>query len=534
MLPGANSLYGSAVTSRSKPGAEGRDREREASRIILRGGGSAAAGFAVRLGARLIFLVVAGRLFGPVLFGAFALAVALVELAVTVGGLGTKRTLFQFLDGRGASGRLAAHVVIDAALLVTVTSALIAAAIVATALLLPDAWLSRNTATAMIVLAPMIAGQALLDLLSAATRWRHRIRYEVVGRSIVEPYAGLVGTAAAFYLGFAEEGLLIGYWLGTLAALFYLLVGARRCLGGFALRHYRARLSAMAAMLRGTIANTANDFLSALYARFDLYLVGLLLGEAAAGIYGMARQVRTPIRQVRQSFDGLLTPIVAKTLAATGAADTGRALASAARLILAIQLPLLIVLIAIGEPLLDLIGPGFALGYWALILLAAAESIQGAFGIGDLIFVYRRPRLGLWITAASIAVGLVSGILFIGLWEISGAALAVLLSFAARALHRRYALSTRFGVRVPIGHSAGPLAAAAIGVGAAFVVAPWAGPSPILLYAGPAIAGLGCYALALIAWMRLAGGSLAMEGFVADHPDEEDIAAGAVSGLAVR
>ncbi len=423
---------------------------------------------------------------------------------------------------------------IDAALLVTLTSALIAASIVATILLLPDAWLSRNTSTAMIVLAPKIAGQALLDLLSAATRWRHRIRYEVVGRSLVEPYAGLAGTAAAFYLGFAEAGLLIGYWFGTLAALTYLLVGARRCLGGFALRRYRARLSALAAMLRGTITNTANDFLSALYARFDLYLVGLVLGEGPAGIYGMARQVRTPIRQVRQSIDGLLTPIVAKTLAATGAAETGRALASAARLILAVQLPLLIVLIALGEPLLDLIGPGFALGYWALILLAAAESIQGALGLGDLIFVYRRPRLGLWITAASIAVGLVSGMVFIAWWGISGAGLAVLLSFAARALHRRYALSARFGVRVPIGHSAGPLAAAAVGAAAALLAAGWTGPSPILVYAGPIVAGLGCYALALLAWMRWMGGSLAMEGFVAEHPDEEDIAAGGVSGLAVR
>ena len=40
---------------------------------------------------------------------------------------------------------------------------------------------------------------------------------------------------------------------------------------------------------------------------------------------------------------------------------------------------MLIGLVAIGEPLLRWIGPEFAAGYWALLLLAAAEGIQGAY-----------------------------------------------------------------------------------------------------------------------------------------------------------
>ena len=43
-------------------------------------------------------------------------------------------------------------------------------------------------------------------------------------------------------------------------------------------------------------------------------------------------------------------------------------------------------------PLLAWFGPEFAAGYWALLLLAAAEMIQGAFGVSDLIILYRRPR----------------------------------------------------------------------------------------------------------------------------------------------
>jgi O-antigen/teichoic acid export membrane protein len=488
---------------------------REASRLILRGSGSTAAGFAIRLGARLLFLVAAGQLFGASLFGAFSLAVALVELGVTIAGLGTKRTLFKYLDEHDPEGRPSAHVVLDAALLIVLAGGLIAAAAMAAALLLPRSILPAGTATAMFVLAPMIAGQALIDLFSATTRWRHLIRYEVVGRSLIEPYAGLTGTLAAWLLGFRSEGLLVGYWVGTLSALLFVLFGARRALGGFRLRAWRASPRRLAEMLHGARANTLNDFLNALYGLLDLFLVGIFLGERSAGIYGMARQVRTPIRQVRQAFDGMLTPVVSRTLTATGPESTGRALASAARLILAIQLPILILLAALGIPLLSAIGPEFALGYSAMLLLAAAETIQAAFSTGDLLFVFRRPRLGLLITATSIAVGIAAGALFIPWWGVTGAGLSVLVSIAIRALHRRYALKAEFGVTIPLAYSAGPLGAAMFGTLAALLALRVPAASETLIHVGAAAAGLGAYALALIAWTKATGSSLALEGFVA-------------------
>lgn len=497
--------------------ARGAEADADASGIIMRGTGSLALGFLVRLGARLLFVLIAGRLFGAALFGAFILAVAIVELAVTIGNVGTKKMLFQFLDERGE--RPPGHVVLDAALLVTLVSLALAAAIAAAALLLPRQALSANTASAMALLAPAVAGQALLDLFSAATRWRHLIRYEMIGRSIVEPYAGVAGTVAAWLLGFTAEGLLIGYWAGTLTALLYVALGARRAIGGFGIASWRTGRSRLAAMLRGTWANTASDFLSGFYARMDLYLVGLLLGEGAAGIYGMARQVRTPIRQVRQSFDGLLTPIVARTLSAAGTVGTGAALASAARLILVIQLPLLILLGALGAPFLAWIGPTFAAGYWALLCLAAAEAIQGAFGLGEFIFVYRRPRLGLWVTATSIAVGVVAGLVLIPIWGVTGAGISVLLSFALRALHRRRLLAKQFGVRPPATHSAGPVAAALAGAAISLLVVEAAAPS-LMLYIAAGICGLAVYGGLVLLWMKLSGERIRIAGFVADSgPD---------------
>src|SRR6188508_3102949 len=130
----------------------------DAHRLILRGSGSAALGFAIRLGARLLFLWLAARLFGVTLFGAYSVAVAVIEVGVIVGGLGTKRTLFKLLDERGE--RLPVHIVLDAAAAVLVASLAVAALVMGVAAALPRAGDAGETETALLLIAPMIAGQA--------------------------------------------------------------------------------------------------------------------------------------------------------------------------------------------------------------------------------------------------------------------------------------------------------------------------------------------------------------------------------------
>ena len=299
------------------------------------------------------------------------------------------------------------------------------------------------------------------------------MRHQVWARSIIEPYAGVAASWFAWAAGYQATGLIIGYWAGTIAAVVYSLVGARRCLGPFSLGTYHLAPARFIHIVRETALPTLSDFTNALAGRLDLYLVGLFLGESPAGIYGMARQIRTPIRQVRQSFDSLLTPIVSKTLTLAGPIQTGQATASAARLILAIQLPVLVALFILGEPLLHWIGPEFAAGYWAMLMLGAAEGIQGAYGVSDLIFLYRRPYLILWITAIGAAVNFAVAWPLIARYSLTGAAFAALLGTAAAALARRALLRSSFGIAVPLRHGAAPLFAAATSLAAALILICW-------------------------------------------------------------
>ena len=306
-----------------------------AGKVIMKGARATASGFVVRFGARIAFLFIAARLFGVELFGAYTLAVAAVEVAVTIGGLGSKRILFKRLEEE-VPGRRAAHVVLDATVMVGVLSLAIGAGFMLFGVLAPAGLVTRDVAHALAMLAPMIAGQVLLDLFCAATRWTHAIRYEVTARSIIEPYGALIAALAAWWIGWRHDGLLLAYWAGTAGALIYAMIGLRRTLGRFDLGAYRFPVGRLGELLKLSSAATLNDLLNGLFARIDLYLVGIFMGTAGAGIYGMARQIRTPVRQVRQSFDGLLNPIIARTLAVKGPAETGIATASAARFILAL------------------------------------------------------------------------------------------------------------------------------------------------------------------------------------------------------
>jgi O-antigen/teichoic acid export membrane protein len=423
-----------------------------------------------------------------------------------------KRYLFKLLEEHGE--RAQGHVLLDGVLLVTTFSLALGGLIALVALTAPAEILAPQTATALAWIAPMVAGQALLDLFLAATRWTHRMRYEVIARSLVEPYVAAAAAVAAWLAGFEIAGLVIGYTVGTLAALGYAALGTWLSFGGLGLRSYRPRPAALLATLRATALPTTTDAVAAFFHRADLYLVGVFLGEAPAGIYAMARQLRTPIRQARQAFDSLLTPIVAKTLSADGPASTAAAIASATRMILAIQLGLLLALLALGKPMLHWFGPEFVPAYAALLMLAAAETIQGAFSVSDLLLLYLRARLALAVTIAMIAVHLLTAVPLIEAYGIDGAALSVLIAICSGALLRRFLLRSRFGLTTPLLHSGGPLlAAAAAAVGAVAAHRLIAIDAPPSYHLGALAAVLLAYATALAVWQRVTGESLRLTGF---------------------
>jgi len=275
---------------------------------------------------------------------------------------------------------------------------------------------------------------------------------------------------------------------------------------------------ALIARARSLIPASGSDLLTSLAQRIDLYLVGFLLGDAPAGVYGVLRQLRTPILQVRQAFDGILTPLTARTMKTDGDVTTGEATAAATRVILTIQLGLVLLMAAAGDALLDLFGAHYATGYAALLAMVLAETINGAFGVSELILYYRRPALALKVNLILIAIATAGIPLLTPKYGILGAPMAMLLAAVVAALLRRYWL-VGLGVRRHPLHAAVP----ALAGGAAVVFGAYGGwimrmsvlqaaPASVASAISPLMA-LMIYVLLILGWRKLRPGVLSLSRY---------------------
>ena len=484
-------------------------------RVIARGVGSNVLSFVIRFAAKISLLYIGANLFGKATYGVYTVAVATVELAVPIASLGLKRMLFPWLE-EDAQRRGATHVLLDALLLAACAGILIALFVMALSWSLPQDLVSDQLRLALIVLAPAVLCQIVGDISLAATRWTHKMRYDVTGRGLIEPYIAAAATFAAWYAGLQQVGMLVGYWAGSLAIAGYSLWSARHCLGSLNLRRWRPSPAALAIRARTLLPAGGSDLVTSLAQRIDLFLVGLLLGDASAGIYGVVRQLRTPILQIRQAFDGILTPLTARTMRADGDTATGAALGAAARVILTGQLAAVLLMVAAGEALLGLFGQQYTVGYWTLIAMVLTETVNGAFGVSELIIYYRRPHLALAVNLVLIGIGAVLVPVLAPLLGTLGAALAMLSAALIATVLRRHWLAG-LGVRNTGLHAAVPLAAAVIGGLIGVVVyealaASLAAPALIDKIAPPVLA-IGSYGALIWLWTRLRPGELSLARF---------------------
>ena len=489
-------------------------------KVIVRGAGLAALSFPLKFAARATLLFIGAKLYGPAIFGAFALAVATLELAHPLASLGLKRMVFPWLED-DAARRGPAHVLLDALLLSAASGALVAAAIVALAALAPAGLISEQLRLSLMLLAPALLGQIAADISLSVTRWTHRMRYEVIARGLVEPYVATGVALAAWLLGYRSVGLLVGYWAGTLVLVGFALLGARRCLGGLALRRWRPSLPMLRERLGRLRPATGSDIAASLADRLDFYLVGLILGDAPAGIYGVVRELRVSIQQVRQAFDSMLIPVVARTMRTEGDIATGEAIGAATRLILSVQLIVVLFLVAAGAPLLALFGPHYAAAYPVLMVQITAQMINSGLSLSELILYFRRPGLALAKNILTIAV---SGLLIPVLTPILGllgASLATLASAIVGSVVRRHWLR-KMGVQYDMLHIAPPVAAALMGGAAGWLLhgllldalPDW---TWLVALASAAIA-IGSYGVAIRWWLRVRPGALSLMRFkVAPH-----------------
>jgi hypothetical protein len=169
-------------------------------------------GFLLRLIARLPFLFIAGRMYGPEALGRFAYAVLVVEFVAQLATLGLKRGLAEQLS---KTDKPHVCVVWDALLL-----ALLASVVgMALLFLFPQAMFPNSEIFGLEWLLPVaVLALAWSEVMLAALAYRHDVGATVRARAIVEPW---VLSLAALGMAFVSkrDGLIFAYALSMIAAL---------------------------------------------------------------------------------------------------------------------------------------------------------------------------------------------------------------------------------------------------------------------------------------------------------------------------
>ncbi len=430
-------------------------------------------GFIMRLAARLPFLFIAGRAYGPDIVGRYAIAVLVIEFAALVATLGLKRGLAQAL---ATTDRPHTHVVYDAVVVAMLGSAIAAGLLIA----FPQALFPNSAVEGLERLLPLaVFATAASDVMLSALAYRHNIGASVTARAVVEPWTISIAAWGFSYVS-ARDGLLFAYLLSMTAAL---AASAVPFLKEYGLPHgWRPRPADISALARRNAPLAGADTIEWATRNVDRFILALLFSPAVVGVYYMAQQVASVPQKLKTSFDPILGPVVTRALAEGDRKAVAKQVCQVGFWVTSAQAALAVMFAIPAEGVMGLIGKQFVVGAGALSILLVAEVLAstGAVCETGLVYMARHRNLMISICVLLLQIALSFAFIFIARsqgWPVAtqaaGAALALAVSLTIGSVAKAWMLRRLTGAGVV---SIRPSFFAAIGVaslvGAAFMSLP--------------------------------------------------------------
>ena len=362
---------------------------------LAKGGRTNVFGFLLRLAARIPFLFIAGRLYGPEALGRFAYAILIVEFVAQLATLGLRRGLAELLS---RDDRPHAHMVADGIFIGLLASAAGAALLIAVPqLMFPNSAINGFDRFLPLVIFAIVA----TDIALAALAYRFDIVSSVRARAIVEPWTISIA-AGALYFYSARDGLIISYVVSLCAALLVALWPLWRSYGlpwG-----WRPNPPELVALARRNLPLAAADAAEWGSRRLDLAILGLFASPAVVGIYYVAQQVASLPQKLKTSFDPILGPVITRNLQTNNYGEIARQVGQVGFWIIAAQAGIALALGIPGEAVMGLVGPQFVGGTGALAFLLAAEVAAATAVVSESALVYMARHRNLLISIVMLAV----------------------------------------------------------------------------------------------------------------------------------
>lgn len=372
---------------------------------LAKGGRTNIIGFVMRLVARLPFLFIAGRLYGPDTLGTFARAVLFVEVAALLATFGLKRGLALAI---AETDRPHVQIVWDCLVVAAIASG-VASGIL---LLLPGLLYHGSTPMLLERLLPcIIVAGAWSDLMLAALAYRRNVQATVTARAVIEPWTISIA-AGLLYPVAPHDGLVIAYMLSMVAALLASLVPFVRSYG--APTGWRLNIGRTIALIRRNAPLAGADALEWGTRNVDRSILFLMFEPRIVGIYWMAQQVASIPGKLKTSFDPILGPVITSSLARGDTAGVASQVRQVGFWILAAQTGLALMGSIPGGAVMGTVGPQFVAGTAALafLLFAEAAASTGAVCESALVYIARVQNVAISIGMLLFQIALSFGLIF--------------------------------------------------------------------------------------------------------------------------
>ena len=341
---------------------------------LAKGGRTNVFGFLLRLAARIPFLIIATRYYGPEALGRFAIAILAVEFVAQLATLGLRRGLAELLS---KEEKPPAHTLADAMLVGLLASTVGAAFLILfPQIMFPNSEINGFDRFLPIVIFAIVA----TDIALAALAYRFDIASTVRARAVVEPWtisimAGLFAwPLMPFYS--LRDGLIISYIVSMLAAMVFAFWPLLKSYGlPWGWRPHPATLVVLA---RRNMPLAAADAVEWGSRRLDLFILGLFASPAIAGIYFTAQQIASLPQKLKTSFDPILGPVITANLKQKNYAAIAKQVGQVGFWIIAAQAGIALALGIPGEAVMGLFGPEFVGGTGALAFEALSRGAAHA------------------------------------------------------------------------------------------------------------------------------------------------------------
>ena len=405
-------------------------------------------GFVMRLIARLTFLFIAGRSYGPEALGRFAYAVLIVELAAQLATVGLKRGLAQQLAN---TDRPHACLVADA-LFVAAIGSLAGMLILGT---FPVAMFPNSEIHGLEYMLPVtVLAIAWTDIALAALAYRNDVGATVRARSVVEPWTISIVAFGWSYLSL-RDGLIIAYVISMVAALIAAMIPLFRSYG---IPHgWRPDLPLAWKTARRNFPLAAADAVEWGSRRIDIAVLGLFLSPTYVGIYYVAQQVASLPAKLKTSFEPVLGPAIARGIAAKDYTGVAKQVRQVGFWILAAQAGIALALGIPGRAVMGLVGDKFTGGTAMLAFLLAAEVTAATAVVSEAALIYVARHRNMIICLAMLALeAALSVVLIVAMrragwplaWQATGPAVALTLSLGFASIVKSRLLAKTLGARV--------------------------------------------------------------------------------------